>query len=72
MNIPNRVKNFIKLTNSFCVIMEDNEPAYIVATFDWAERIFLPEDLEEIEQANDDISVVAVEERIEELPTTDV
>lgn len=73
MHIPDRIKRFIKHTNSLCVIMEENEPAYLLTSFDWAERMMLPQDeeihdLSEIERLNDDISLVADEEKEDESP----
>ena len=72
MLIPNRVKRFIEATHSFCVIMDGDRPAYIVAPFDWAERMFLgrneDEELEELEDINSDINSVAEETRPGNLP----
>ena len=72
MNIPDRIKRFIKHTNSLCIIMEENEPAYLLSSFDWAERMMIPHeeeihDLSEIERLNDDISLLVGEEKEEEL-----
>jgi len=66
MVIPERVKRFINNTNSFCVIMEDDQPAYILSSFDWAERMMLPPEmgeLDEVEEVNNNISLVAEETR---------
>jgi hypothetical protein len=59
MYIPDRVKQFIKHTNSFGVIVEEGKPTYIVASFDWAERILLGLEEETVEEANSNFSVVA-------------
>ena len=73
MQINDRVKRFIKHTNGLCIIMEDGEPEYVLTSFDWAERMMLPQDEEihdlgEIERLNDDISLVAEEEKSDEFP----
>lgn len=71
MQISNRIKRFIKKTNSFCIIMEEGEPSYIFASFDWAEQMLIPQDAEVIENINDDISLVAVEDKVENLAPDD-
>lgn len=73
MVIPNRVKRFIEATNSFCVVMDGDKPAYIIAPFDWAERMLLghtdDEELEELEAINSNIDSVAKATRPSNLPT---
>lgn len=74
MIIPNRVKRFIEATNSFCVVMDGDKPAYVIAPFDWAERMFLGhsnEETEELEEINTDINSVAEEVRPAELPAVE-
>ena len=66
MNIPERVKKFIKKTNSFCIIMNGDEPEYILASFEWAERMMIPPDETDMAEANSDISLAAIEDETED------
>lgn len=63
MQIPERIKRFLKHTNSFALIMEDGKPEYLLASFDWAERALLgaEEGTDEVlmDEANKDFSLLA-------------
>lgn len=63
MQISERIKRFLKHTNSFALILEEGKPEYLLASFDWAERALLgaEDGLDEVlmEEANKDFSLVA-------------
>ncbi len=71
MIISERLKNFIKATNSFCVIVEDGKPSYVVSSFDWVEKLINPHDIEEAERVNSDINTIRQEEEDNNFPPSE-